>query len=258
MVIWRFRRFMPDNLHRLSREHIEQYLLAIPHSNRTKNAHLTCIKSFLRWCSEIYDIPNVAARIKMLPENPPRQRVISETEIQKVLEICTEKEADVIKFLANTGLRASEFTSLSWGNISPDRQMLTIIGKGRKQRCVPLNDTCRAILAKYPKTTHLNLTKSYSSRNQLYSLCKRLAGRAGIPVFGPHALRHHFVTQMLKTVPLHLVSKIIGHADSRTTEKIYWHLKAEQDLKGKTDVLDFLPSNTTPKPRSKNVLGSGI
>jgi len=98
-----------------------------------------------------------------------------------------------------------------------------------------INKTCRRIL-KF--NTSLNLTKSYKNRNALYALCRRLSIKASIPKFGPHAIRHYAITKMLKYILLHIVSRIAGHADTRTTEKIYWHIKAEQDLLGVTDALD--------------------
>lgn len=224
---------MPVNPAHLTVEHVEHYLDVIlkNHTARTANAHLTAIKSFCRWSAEHYDIPNAAAKIRMLTENPPRQRVITEEEYQAVLDVCEDGEADIIKLLANTGLRSSELLSLELSNISPDLKFLRIVGKGRKARTIPLNKTCRKILS-----NPINFSKN---RNSLYALCKKLSLLAKIPVAGPHSYRHFFATRLIQQgVSLTKVSKILGHADTRTTERIYCHLVAEIDLAGITEVLD--------------------
>jgi len=123
-------------------------------------------------------------------------------------------------------------------NIDRHRKMLTITGKGRKRRVIPLNETCRTILSHYANSTTLQLTKSYRYHQALSRLTHKLAKKAGIPMFGVHAIRHYFATELCRRgVPLAKVSKILGHASVRTTERIYLHW-LDDDLLGVTDVLD--------------------
>jgi len=242
-VIWRFADYMPTNPADLTMEHIEVYLSSIlkHRKARTANSHLTVIKSYCRWLSEVYGIPNPAAKIKMLKEDPPKQRVLSQAEYEDILKACTPIEADIIRFLANTGLRASEFQSLTWDNISDDCQWLRIVGKGRKLRCVPLNLVCRSIIAKSERkpNTPIHLLKSYTYRrkNGLYALCKSLSKRANVERFGPHSLRHFFATELMKkNVSIYKISKLLGHSSVRTTQQIYVHFEF-QDLAGVTEAL---------------------
>lgn len=218
--------------------HIDQYISnLLGHAkNRTGNAHLTAIKSFCHWLAKNYDIPNPAASIDMLKEDPPIQRCLTYEEYKRVLSVCSEQEADLIRFLGNTGLRATEAINLTWDSI--DGKWLKVVGKGRKFRTIPLNVTARSVLAKYPHqpTTPINFIKS--TRMQLYRLCCRLAIKAEIPRFGPHALRHYFATELLRRgVPISYVSQILGHSSIKTTESIYIHFKRSY-LDGITDVLD--------------------
>ena len=245
MVLERFTAFAPSYVHNLKTEHLDNYITHVlgKNTNRTANAHLTALKSFCRWLAENHNIPNPCLKIKMLDEDPPKVRVLNEDEYQKVLAVCKPKESDVIRFLANTGLRSSEYQQLTWDNISPDRQFIKLmIVKGRRQRLIPLNKTCQTILDndfRKPNSTTMNFIKSYESRDSLYRLCKKLARHAGIPRFGPHALRHYFSTALyIKGVPVQFISQILGHADTRTTEKIYIHLWPPKDLLGVTDCLD--------------------
>jgi len=244
MVIKRFAKFAPIYAADLKAEHIEHYIEHVLENyiNRTANAHLTALKSFCRWLAEYYDLPNPCLNIKMLDEDPPQVRVLNDQEYQKVLAVCKPKEFDVIRFIAHTGLRSSEFQQLTWDNISYDRRFIKLVGKGRRLRLVPLNKTCQTILnnvSRKPNSTTMDFIKSYKSRDSLYRLCKKLAKDAGISRFGPHALRHYFSTALYrKGVPVQFISACLGHADTRTTEQIYVHLWPPKDLLGVTDVLD--------------------
>lgn len=221
---------MPENVEDITIEHIERYFANYKVTNRTKNANLTALKSFYRTMSQWYDFDNLAARIALFKEAPPRQRIITDEEYQKVLAICKPDEAKIIRFLALTGLRDTELRSLQAKNIDPSGRFLTITGKGRKRRIIPL---CPSI-----QTNHINFLESIRKKGQLYYLCKRLSIKAGIPVAGPHSYRHRFATKLIKNgVPLAKVSRILGHFSTSFTERIYCHLLSS-DLLGATDCLD--------------------
>lgn len=243
MVVRQFRQFLPvSTIEELRPLHIEGYLnrlLTKGVKNRTINAHLTVLKSASGWLARNYDIPNIGVGFSMLPEDPPQQRILSPTEYQKVLAVCVNGECDMVKFLAHTGLRATEAATLTWGCIDPTLRKIVLTGKGRRRRIVPINDTCREILKKYPRgtpETHIDFLKS--NRRCLYYICRKLAAKAHIQPFGSHALRHYFVTELIRRgVPIVKVSKIAGHSSVRTTEKTYMHL-LESDLLGSTNCLD--------------------
>lgn len=244
MVIGRFAEFAPIYADAIKPIHIERYIDTVlqKYKNRTGNTHLATLKSFCRWLNEYYELPNPCQKIKMLDEDPPEVRVLNDQEYQKVLAVCKPKECDVIRFLVHTGLRKSEFQQLTWNNISHDRRFIKLAGKGRRFRMIPLNKTCQTILNNIPRkpdSTTMNLIKSYEAKDSLYRLCNKLARHAGIPRFGPHALRHYFATTLYrKGVPIQFISACLGHADTRTTEKIYIHLWPPKDLLGITDILD--------------------
>jgi len=244
MVIDRFAAYAPFYIEELNAGHIDSYVNDVlqKYINRTANAHLTVLKSYCRWLAAHYDVSNPCLDIKMLDEDPPKVRVLNDQEYQMVLAVCKPKERDVIRFLFYTGLRRSEFQQLTWDNISFDRRFIKLIGKGRKQRLIPLNKSCQELLNKFPQklgSTTIEFTKSYQIRDSLYRLCIKLARHAGIPRFGPHALRHYFSTTMYKKgVPVQFISACLGHADTRTTETIYVHLWPPKDLLGVTDILD--------------------
>jgi site-specific recombinase XerD len=236
MVMDRFLEALPKSVLRiqqLAAAHINEYLYQLRDQgckNRTLNAHLTAIKSFCRFYASRYKIANPASEVKPLIEDPPDARFLSPGEFKKIMAIASPLSRDRLLFLAHTGLRAAEFHTLRPNAISPDLTTLTVTGKGRKKRSIPLNRTAREILPRIRP----------ASPNALWLQCNRLAARADIPQFGPHAMRHWFATQLLlKGCPIAKVSKLLGHASIRTTERAYAHI-LPSDLANATDVLDEL------------------
>lgn len=233
-TLYRFCDAMPDIIEQVTPEHLDRYIGKLKIGNNSKNTKLIAIRSLFRYLENFYDIPNVAQKVKDVPKMPSRQRVISEIEYRKLLEICKPNtcEKSILQILSNTGLRASEFASLTWQNISADEKYLTVDGKGGKRRTVPINNTARQAFHTF------NFSKSYKSRNSLYRLCLSLSRRAAIPQFGPHALRHYFITELIKRgVPIAIVSRIAGHSSPVITMSVYCHLLVP-DFLGATDCLD--------------------
>ncbi len=222
-------------------EHLQEHINNIINrglSNRTANSQLTVLKSFCRWLSEQHDIPNAAQKIRMLKEDPPDARFLTREQYLKVLDSVDSETRDIIEFFAHTGVRATEFCNLTWDCISEDGKRLVFTGKGRKQRVVPLNSTCRGILAslrqpdskgpifstkvvcksrerffaKTPETRAKQLANLKRSRAHkkavesngkihrrlLHTICTNAAVAAGIRQFGVHSLRHLFSTELLR------------------------------------------------------------
>lgn len=241
-VLWQFAEIAPAYLKDSTPEHIEKYLMSLTNcTNNSVNQYLVAIRSFYAWAAEMYDMPNVSKKVADLRKSPSQQRILTTDEYQKILSVCTQQQAAIVRFLACTGLRAAEFQSLRWENVSRDLKMLHIIGKGNQPRSVPLNDTCRRILGKYTirrPNAFLPISKNYRYRNALWQMLKILSAKAGIALAGPHSLRHYFATRMIqKGVSIYYLSKILGHQSVQTTEKIYLHYTADETI-GLTNCLD--------------------
>lgn len=233
MVLRLFLDSLPKTLvriHQLDSSHIQEYLYRLRDKgdiNRTLNAHLTVVKAFCRFYSDRCKIANPASQVSLLSEDPPDSRFLTKDEYRKIIDIAPQLAKDRIVFLANTGLRASEFSQLSNKSVSPQATAITIVGKGRRKRTVPLNKTAKAVLP-YVKP---------ATKNALYLQFTRLAKKAGIEKFGPHALRHYCATQLLlNRIPVATVSKIMG-VSIRVIEKHYAHILTA-DIENATDVLD--------------------
>lgn len=239
--ITQFETYLSNDGNQLTTDAIDAYVgdrLASGWSKRYVNCNLSVIKSYCRWRAEHYHESNLASPIKMFREDPPTQRVLSEEEYKKVMAVVSGRDKDIIVFLAHTGLRASEFTSLTWADIEPAFRFLSVVGKGRKVRVVPLNPACRDILNVYKaQGTTGRVPFCRMHRVNVGKICKRLAKKAGVVCFGPHALRHYFATELMrKGKTIAQISKILGHASITVTEKVYIHF-VTQDVLGATDCL---------------------
>jgi site-specific recombinase XerD len=226
----------------ITTESIESFLDDIlqNYSRSTFNTYLTAMRSFCKYQNiQLGATENYAKPIPYLKEVNYKQRIVTETEYAKILaNVRQGTEKHIIEFLANTGIRRQEFFDLCWEQIAEDLKSMRILGKGRKYRVVPLNDTCREILQVYGRQPgRVQFTMRYGSLRGLNYLCRKTARKAKIPRFSPHSLRHYFCTMLVKKgVSIYLVSRILGHASVLVTQRIYCHLQ-DGDILGMTDCL---------------------
>lgn len=240
------------NVEHIKPVHIKNHLAGLDMmAFSTRNRQLDGIRSFTRWASETFEIENTGLKIKKFIEDPPDTRFLTEDEYAAIMKYAKGDTYDYLLFIANTGLRATEFCNVKWEHISKDLTSLQTLGKGRKKRSVPLNTTCQEILKRYKKerkpkaSDYIFLSKSRGqlSRFGLRDRCVYIAEKLKIPNFGPHAFRHYFATTLiLKGVRMKLVSEILGHSSVRITEETYTHILPDH-LAGITEVLDSLEEN---------------
>ena len=142
----------------------------------------------------------------------------------------------LVELLYGSGLRASELVALPRASIVPDRPFIILMGKGSKERLVPISDRARhavaAWLAFVPSDSRYLFPsrKSHLSRIRLFQIIKALAAEAGLdpPKVSPHVLRHAFATHLLAGgANLRALQAMLGHADIATTQ-IYTHVDASR------------------------------
>jgi integrase/recombinase XerC len=177
-----------------------------------------------------------AVRSPKLPHTLPRP--LSETDAQRAIDEAGAEEtpwiaarnAALVTLLYGAGLRISEALSLKRGD-APLGETLTILGKGGKERSVPVLAAVREAIDAYVATCPFAGAKSgplFLSRRGLpmspreaQALMQRLRGRLGLPPSAtPHALRHSFATHLLQNGgDLRAVQELLGHASLSTTQK---------------------------------------
>ncbi|MEE8324710.1 MAG: site-specific tyrosine recombinase XerD [Candidatus Humimicrobiaceae bacterium] len=174
---------------------------------------------------EILDIEEVMGFLDSIPESTPSDL----------------RDRAMFEILYGCGLRVSEITGLKISSIDFDQKLLRFIGKGDKERIVPLGDVALLFLNKYidsargkiekeKKTDYLflNMRGDRLSRQGLWKILKKYALRAGIEKnLYPHIFRHSFATHLLQRgADLRTVQKLLGHSSISTTE-IYTNLTKE-------------------------------
>lgn len=152
------------------------------------------------------------------------------------------RDAAMLEILYATGLRVSELVGLRLSDLHLDAGYLRCVGKGDKERIVPLGDEADATLQSYLATARpelererrtdrlfLNARGGPLSRQGFWKIIKGYAKKSGLPSeLSPHVLRHSFATHLLENgADLRSVQVMLGHADISTTQ-IYTHVNRER------------------------------
>lgn len=143
----------------------------------------------------------------------------------------------LLELLYATGMRVSELVTLERAAVMRDATFLTIVGKGQRERIVPLNDSARDALMIWVKSVPedgflfpAGSQSGHLERQVFGRELKALAGRAGISGarVSPHVLRHAFASHLLQGgANLRVVQMLLGHTDISTTQ-IYTHVLDER------------------------------
>lgn len=152
------------------------------------------------------------------------------------------RDRAMLELLYATGLRVSELVNLDLMGINLQQGVVRVMGKGSKERLVPMGEEALDWVDRYlQQARQLLLGSAHSdtlfvtkrgggmTRQAFWYLVKRYAVRAGIPVsLSPHVLRHAFATHLLNHgADLRVVQMLLGHSDLSTTQ-IYTHVAKER------------------------------
>jgi integrase/recombinase XerD len=236
------------NAETASREQIEQYLAGLRADGRagsTLARRLAALRSFYRHeqlvgAREDNPAAEVPApqRIRRLP------RTLSPGEAERLVEAATGttpralRDTALVELLYGAGLRVSEAVGLERGSVDLDERLVRCIGKGSKERIVPIGRQAADALRRYisrgrpyldrrrSPALFLNAKGGALTRAGVFLILRRLAERAGLDPerVHPHLLRHSFATHLLEGgADLRSVQEMLGHADLATTE-LYTHV----------------------------------
>jgi integrase/recombinase XerD len=213
----------------ISVDKIKIFLTEIPTVN-THKAYLSAIKLFY---SKVMNQNHKFDNIEYPKASKKLPIVLSQDEIQKMFDVCTNlKHKTILMLLYSCGLRVSELINLRWCNIDRSRGIINIIAaKGNKDRQVPLNEVIIDVLIRYYKEYKSVNYILNGAGNEKYSetsvlqVVKQLAHKAGIRkrVY-THLIRHCTFTHMVEQgTDINLIQRLAGHNNVKTT-MIYCHL----------------------------------
>lgn len=213
-------------------------------SKRSQARVLSSLRSFFSWCIEEGEIESdPCARIDMPKLGKYIPSVLSVDEVTRIIESVApegekgKRDRAILEVLYGCGLRVSEAASLRISGIWFKEGFVSIVGKGDKQRLVPLGETASDAIKAYLEERPAPADRSFSdvlflnhrgrplSRVSIFKLVKTQAMATGIDKeISPHTFRHCFATHLIENgADLRLVQEMLGHASILTTE-IYTHI----------------------------------
>lgn len=243
-----------EELLQVSRQQLIAYLVRLKQEGRAASTvarKLASIKAFYRFLTaERYIRRNPAEVLEAASRGLHLPKVLSVQEVERLLDepnlgtLDGYRDKTMLELLYATGMRVSELVNVPVKNVDMKMQYVIVMGKGSKERMLPLGRTALHYLEHYlsvvrPQLLHGKPDKAAElfvtgwggpmTRERFYGIIVAYGKSAGISKrVTPHMLRHSFATHLLNNgTDLRIVQELLGHADISTTQ-IYTHLDVER------------------------------
>ena len=233
---------------------IERYMAWLFDRGREKTSQARClcgIRSFFNFLLVNDQIESSPAEFVDTPKfGRPLPDILTTDEIDSIIATVDMRstkglrDSAMLEVLYSCGLRVSELTSLRLSDLFFGEGYIRVIGKGDKQRLVPISNTARDKIQRYleerrsarsgEETVFLNNRGGQLTRVMVFTILKRAVERAGIDKhISPHTFRHSFATHLLEGgASIRQVQEMLGHESILTTE-IYTHLDSDHPCRYK-------------------------
>lgn len=238
---------------RVTHRDLRAYLLELTragYSTRTIARHLSALRGLYRWMLREGLCDSAAVTALSSPKLARTlPRTMSDADVCRLLETCEGSEPvelrdrAFLELLYATGARISEVAGLSVDDVAFDQGLVSLFGKGSKERVVPVYPVAlervesylargRCALARAERPTSalfLSTRGNPMSADALRTVFERRVAQAGLdPALTPHAMRHTFATELLGGgADLRSVQELLGH-ESLATTQVYTHLSVER------------------------------
>ena len=239
----------PSDWNSLGEQNLHDYLSDLEkrgYASSTKSRKIASVKSFFKFMKDEQIIENNPVKEVRQPRaGRSLPKALTVAEVEQLLTAASSpasveeaRDAAMIELMYAAGLRVSELVNLNIRDVDLDTATVRTIGKGLKERIIPIHGSAVESVSEYitqfrrSRTTHLesnalflNRRGERISRQAFWLRLNRLAKRAGIssPIT-PHMIRHSFATHLLHGgASLRHVQELLGHSSIATTQ-IYTHL----------------------------------
>ncbi len=218
-------------------------------SSRTSARRLSSLRRFFQYLAREGRISHdPCARVAAPRIGRPLPKSLTEEEVESLLDApdtataVGQRDRAMLEVLYATGLRVSELVGLQLAQVNLRQGVLRVIGKGNKERLVPLGEEASDWVEKFIRQGRAELLQGppadvlfpsrrgrMMARQTFWHAIKRHAVRAGISkTLSPHVVRHAFATHLLNHgADLRVVQMLLGHSDISTTQ-IYTHVARER------------------------------
>lgn len=230
-------------------QHFVRYINDLGMTATSQSRILSGIRSFYKYCC----IENIVTKDPSILLEAPRTKralpdVLSFEEIERIInaiDLSTPeggRNKAILEVLYSCGLRVTELVNLTLSNLYLDVGFIRVIGKGDKERLVPIGQSAIKYISIYKNNirTHIPIKKgqedilflnrrgSKLTRVMIFLMLKELVKKAGIAKsISPHTFRHSFATHLVEGgADLRAVQEMLGH-ESITTTEIYTHIDRE-------------------------------
>lgn len=238
-----------------TRETIQLFLQELAQYNinaRSRSRKLSCLKSFFVWAAKQRNMKDITIDIPFPSLEKKLPSCISSEHMQQLLDVASRdtsllgvRNKVIIFLLYATGMRVSELVSLKKSNIDLQAGFITIMGKGGKERAIPIPESIVVLLQNYLDQIHPQLIANikasdyifpikyaasirHITRQSCWAILKNMCKSIGLSQdISPHILRHSLATHLLKKgADLRSLQMLLGH-ESIATVQIYTHLETE-------------------------------
>ena len=243
--------FKNTNIKNINENHIKNYLKYLKdnkNDNRTINHNISTLRSFYKFLLIEKSIKeNPLEYIEMPKVKKTLPKSLSIEEIDKLLDIKLDdsfsyRNKAMLELMYSSGLRVSELINVKIHDIDTSNCIIRVMGKGKKERIIPLGDYAINYINIYLKEHRNNLLKreindylflnnhgNKMTRQGFFKILKQIAKEKNIKTdFSPHTLRHSFATHLLNGgADLRSIQEMLGH-ESISTTQIYTHVSREK------------------------------
>ena len=208
-----------------------------PYAIPTVCRYISSIKAFYKFLLVENRIPEDPTENLQMPrkwERVPKALTIADVKsllAAKFNDRTALRDSSMLELLYSSGLRVSELVNIKLGDIHAEAGFIRVIGKGSKERIVPVNGRAlgrikrfiseeRPVILKKRESLYLFVTRTGRpmTRQRFWQMLKAVGKQAGIEL-SPHTIRHCFATHLLEGgADLRSVQKMLGHADISTTQ----------------------------------------
>jgi site-specific recombinase XerD len=249
-----FRKAMPEPAWKLlTADHFRRYLFACAKrgmAKPTQRLHFSALRTFYKFLAQRHGLKDNPLKQVQLPKLDKKlPLVLTAKQVDELLgaPLRVEKQAQapawmpardvaIMELFYSSGLRLAELVSLDVASVDQFSESARVLGKGRKERVVPVGKPALDAIQRYRVEANVHVGPLFISKlrrrltaENVWLVLKRYLQHTSIPVsVSPHKLRHSFATHLLDAgADLRSVQSLLGHASLSTTQ-IYTHVTTER------------------------------